>query len=75
MEGPLKPVLYRRSQFARAIGISPTTVKHWLAREAHEPGSGVKFIRLPTGERRIPASEVERILGLAPSEEPRSGAE
>ena len=61
-------VLYRRSQFARAIGVSETTVKRWLAREEHEPGTGVKFIRLPTGERRIPSSEVDRILTLVGSD-------
>lgn len=66
--GRMQEVLYRRAQFARAIGVSETTVKNWLAREEREPGTGVRFVRLPTGERRIPASEVERILRVVGSE-------
>ena len=48
--------LYRRSQFAREIGVSEATVKRWLDR------GQIAFVRLPGGERRIPASELERIL-------------
>jgi excisionase family DNA binding protein len=55
--------LLRQSEFARYLGVSEQTVKRWLAREASVPGSGVRFIRLPGGERRIPYSELVRILG------------
>lgn len=55
--------LLRQSEFARYLGVSEQTVKRWLAREANAPGSGVRFVRLPGGERRIPYSEVVRILG------------
>ena len=48
--------LYRRSEFARALGVSETTVKRWLDR------GQIAFVRLPGGERRIPESELERIL-------------
>lgn len=34
----MQEVLYRRAQFARAIGVSETTVKNWLAREERESG-------------------------------------
>ena len=58
----MQPMLLRQSEFARQIGVSESTVKRWLAREESQPGSGVRFIRLPGGERRIPDSEVERLL-------------
>jgi predicted site-specific integrase-resolvase len=56
-------ILLRQAEFARQLGVSENTVKRWLLREESEPGTGVRFIRLPGGERRIPWSEVERILG------------
>ena len=55
--------LYRQAEFARALGVSESTVKNWLRREEQMSGSGVRFVRLPTGERRIPSSELSRILG------------
>lgn len=53
--------LYRQAEFARMVGVSESTVKRWLAREERVPGSGVRFIKLPGGERRIPHSEFERL--------------
>lgn len=52
----------RQSEFARQLGVSESTVKRWLSREAEQPGTGVRFIRLPGGERRIPSSEVTRLF-------------
>ncbi len=54
--------LLRQAEFARQIGVSENTVKRWLSRETSQPGTGVRFIRLPGGERRIPSTEVDRIL-------------
>jgi len=54
---------FRQAEFARQLGVSESTVKRWLRNEEQRPGSGVKFIRLPGGERRIPHSELERIIG------------
>jgi len=66
--------LYRQAEFARALGVSESTVKNWLRREERVPGSGVRFIKLPGGERRIPSSELSRILGSG-SESARGGIE
>lgn len=55
--------LMRQAEFARQLGVAESTVKRWLAWEERVPGSGVRFVRLPGGERRIPYSELVRILG------------
>lgn len=55
--------LMRQAEFARQIGVSESTVKRWMTREEEHAGTGIRFVRLPGGERRIPSSEVERILG------------
>ena len=59
----MQPFLLRQAEFARQLGVSESTVKRWLHCEELKPGTGVRFVRLPGGERRIPSSEVERILG------------
>jgi excisionase family DNA binding protein len=56
-------MLLRQAEFARQVGVSESTVKRWLKREELEPGTGVRYVRLPGGERRIPYSELVRILG------------
>lgn len=56
------PNLLRQAEFARQLGVAENTVKRWLRREEHAPGTGVRFVRLPGGERRIPSTEVDRIL-------------
>ncbi len=55
--------LLRQAEFARQLGVSENTVKRWLSRETSQPGKGVRFVRLPGGERRIPSTEVDRIIG------------
>jgi predicted site-specific integrase-resolvase len=55
--------LLRQSDFARRVGVAEVTVRRWVRREETVPGTGVRFVRLPTGERRIPESEVEHIIG------------
>jgi excisionase family DNA binding protein len=56
----------RPSELARELGVTAETVRHWLDREERKPGSGVRFIRLPGGERRIPSSELDRIIDGSP---------
>jgi len=59
----MRSLLLRQAEFARQLGVSENTVKRWLKKEEAEPGSGLRFVRLPGGQRRIPSSEVARILG------------
>jgi len=47
----------RVGEVAKHLGVNPRTIRRWLSR--HQ----VKFYITPGGERRIPASEVERVLG------------
>ena len=54
--------LLRTSFAARRIGVSSSTLRSWYLREEEHPGTGLKFVRLPSGERRVPSSEVERLL-------------
>ena len=55
----------RPSEVARECSVTPQTVRNWMAREAREPGTGLRFITLPTGERRVPAEAVEKLLSGA----------
>lgn len=54
--------LLRQADAARELGVSEGTIRNWLRLEEQNPGKGLLFVRLPSGERRIPASEIERIL-------------
>jgi predicted site-specific integrase-resolvase len=56
-------VLLRQSEAAHELSVSEGTVRNWMRREQRQAGSGLRFITLPSGERRIPASEIDRILG------------
>ena len=47
----------RTGQVAKLLGVNPRTVRRWLTR--HQ----VEFFTTPGGERRVPTSEIERILG------------
>ena len=49
----------RVGQVALILGVNPRTVRRWLTR--HQ----IEFFTTPGGERRVPMSEVERILGRA----------
>jgi len=50
----------RVAQAARRIGVSEKTIRAWFKKEQEHPGTGLKFIRLPNGERRVPAEEADR---------------
>lgn len=47
----------RVGQVASLLGVNPRTVRRWLTSRQ------VNFYTTPGGERRVPLSEVERILG------------
>ena len=47
----------RVGEVARLLGVKPRTIGRWLS------WNQVRFYTTPGGERRIPESEVERILG------------
>jgi excisionase family DNA binding protein len=46
----------RTGQVATLIGVNPRTIRRWIAKNQ------IRSFTTPGGERRIPASEVERIL-------------
>ena len=47
----------RVGQVAALLGVNPRTVRRWLTLRQ------LAFFTTPGGERRVPMSEVERILG------------
>lgn len=55
--------LLRKSAVARRLSVAESTVDRWMKREERTAGTGIRFVRLPGGERRVPASEVDRIVG------------
>lgn len=46
----------RLGEAARRTGVSADTLRRWI-RAGH-----VEYVQLPSGERRIPEGEVERVL-------------
>jgi excisionase family DNA binding protein len=49
--------LLRVSTAAERFGVHPSTVRNWVAK------GYIHAVRLPSGHRRIPESEVTRLLG------------
>jgi excisionase family DNA binding protein len=49
--------LLRVSTAAEQIGVHPSTVRNWADK------GYIQAVRLPSGHRRIPESEVQRLLG------------
>lgn len=43
------------SAAASRLGVSPSTIRNWVAREI------IRGYRLPTGARRIPVGEIQRL--------------
>jgi excisionase family DNA binding protein len=58
----------RVGDVAKHLGVNPRTIRRWLSWRQ------VKFYTTPGGERRIPTSEVERILGH-PLDQPHNAPE
>lgn len=48
--------LMRPGEFARRLGVHSETVRRWLAK------GDLEYVRFPSGERRIPESELTRML-------------
>ncbi len=48
---------FRSGEVAALLGVNPRTVRRWLTWRQ------LAFYTTPGGERRVPKSEVERILG------------
>ena len=55
--------LLRVGEFAAILQVNPRTVRRWLSNGL------VTCVRLPGGERRIPALELDVILGQTRTEE------
>ena len=49
--------LLRVGEFAAILRVNPRTVRRWLSNGL------VTFVRLPSGERRIPGLELDVIIG------------
>jgi len=45
-----------QSDFARRVGVAEVTVRRWIRR------GRLQYVQLPSGERRIPSTEVDKIL-------------
>ncbi|WP_428912457.1 IS607 family transposase [Niallia sp. Krafla_26] len=54
--------LYRLSEVARILAVSTRTIQRW------DVAGKIKCIRTPNGKRRIPESEIQRILGKHPDQ-------
>jgi len=59
--------LYRLGEAAKILGVSVSTLRRW-DREGR-----IRFVRTPGGQRRVPESEIKRLLNLR-EEQPRYGA-
>lgn len=58
-----KKMLYSVSEVAEVLGVSQVTIRTW-----NKTGK-LKAIRTPGNHRRIPASELERLIGIIESPE------
>jgi len=57
--------LYRISQAARLLGVTPKTLRVWEQQDKIHP------IRTPGNQRRYPQEEIDRLLGVKRPENPR----
>ena len=55
--------LMRVGQVAEAFDVHPRTVRRWLKR------GQLPFVRMPGGERRVPADAIVQVLGLQQHDE------
>ena len=55
--------LLRSGHVARVLGVNEKTLWAWYRMEDNEPGTGLRYVRLPGGERRVRTADLERILG------------
>jgi putative resolvase len=55
-------VHYSVGKVARALGVDPKTVDRWC------DAGKIRYIKTPGGHRRIPASELRRLVAYVPVE-------
>ena len=58
----MKEKLYTVKQASEVLGVHPKTIQKW------DKEGKIKVIRTPGGRRRIPESEIKRLLGIKPEE-------
>ena len=58
----MKEKLYTVKQASEVLGVHPKTIQKW------DREGKIKVVRTPGGRRRIPESEIKRLLGLKPEE-------
>ena len=58
----MKEKLYTVKQASEVLGVHPKTIQKW------DREGKIKVIRTPGGRRRIPESEIKRLLGIKPEE-------
>ena len=58
----VKEKLYTVKQASEVLGVHPKTIQKW------DKEGKIKVIRTPGGRRRIPESEIKRLLGIKPEE-------
>ena len=58
----VKEKLYTLKQASEILGVHPKTIQKW------DREGKIKVIRTPGGRRRIPESEIKRLLGIKPEE-------
>lgn len=58
----VKEKLYTVKQASEILGVHPKTIQKW------DKEGKIKIIRTPGGRRRIPESEIKRLLGIKPEE-------
>ena len=54
----VKEKLYTVKQASEILGVHPKTIQKW------DREGKIKVIRTPGGRRRIPESEIKRLLGI-----------
>ena len=59
--------LYRLGEAAKILGVSVSTLRRW------DMEGRIRLVRTPGGQRRVPESEIKRLLHLR-EEKPRYGA-
>ncbi|QDA31780.1 IS607 family transposase [Thermococcus indicus] len=58
----VKEKLYTLKQASEILGVHPKTIQKW------DREGKIKVVRTPGGRRRIPESEIKRLLGIKPQE-------
>jgi len=54
----IKERLYRLKEASEILGVHPRTIQRW------DKKGIIRVVRTPNGRRRIPESEIKRLLGM-----------